>query len=579
MSSPPSTLGQYQIIREIARSNDIVYEAYDPLMNRRVAVKELMMPSGSTPQQKEDRISRFKREAQAAGTLNHPSIMTVYSFAEDAGHTFMAMEYLDGQSLRNELDARGTIPIDRSVEISIAVLSGLEHAHSKGVIHRDIKPDNVQILSNGQIKITDFGIARLTFQPNLTVDGQVFGTPSYMSPEQVVGREIDARSDIFSVGVMLYEMITGKKPFTGDSVVSTTYAIMNKDPDQPANISWPLWSVISRAVEKSPTMRWASASDMLQALQEAMDPSKGALPIIDPSMPPGYHPGSNPYAAASGPPPIASMYGGSQPASPAPYNPYSAPGPTANPYANQYTQQSPPSPLNFPYNPYQGAGGAYAPHTPGMPPPGTVPVYYPPPPRKPIFQPDQILFAKKLVIAVMLITALFALVFVVFQAISTELDRKDRSQEGRLSASQDAQAAQQDARNNRLPEAEAHYNDAISQNPNDPANFVSLGQMHLEKAKGYEADAQFDEAALLYSQVVDEFSKAANLETDSAALTNDQEQAVQAALAAGNIAVGKSTLSAEARRESLIAVDLAIPLAQNTELNQLTQVRDQLRQH
>src|SRR5580704_11717537 len=172
MNSPPTSLGQYQIIREIARSNDIVYEAYDPLMNRRVAVKELSMPSGSTSQQQDDRISRFKREAQAAGTLNHPNIMTVYSFAEDAGRTFMAMEYLDGQTLRNEIDTKGEIPIDRAVDIATSVLSGLEHAHTKGVIHRDIKPDNIQILSNGSVKITDFGIARLTFQPNLTVDGQ-----------------------------------------------------------------------------------------------------------------------------------------------------------------------------------------------------------------------------------------------------------------------------------------------------------------------------------------------------------------------------------------------------------------------
>src|SRR5215207_3214285 len=106
-NSPPTTLGKYQIIREIARSNDIVYEAYDPLMNRRVAVKELAVPGGSTPQQKEERISRFKREAQAAGTLNHPNIMTVFSFAEDAGRTFMAMEYLDGVTLRNEIDTKG----------------------------------------------------------------------------------------------------------------------------------------------------------------------------------------------------------------------------------------------------------------------------------------------------------------------------------------------------------------------------------------------------------------------------------------------------------------------------------------
>src|SRR3984957_15145407 len=261
MNSPPTTLGQYQIIREIARSNDIVYEAYDPLMNRRVAIKELSMPTGATSQQQDERVSRFRREAQAAGTLNHPNIMTVFTFAEDAGRTFMAMEYLDGGTLRNEIDTKGFIPVDRAVDIAIKILDGLGHAHSKGVIHRDIKPDNIQILSNGTIKITDFGIARLTFQPNLTMDGQVFGTPSYMSPEQVVGKEIDQRSDLFSVGVVLYEMIGGQKPFPGDSVVSITYAIMNTEPPQPAQADYALWQVISKALDKSPQVRFSSADD------------------------------------------------------------------------------------------------------------------------------------------------------------------------------------------------------------------------------------------------------------------------------------------------------------------------------
>jgi eukaryotic-like serine/threonine-protein kinase len=272
MSSQPTTLGQYQIIREIARSNDIVYEAYDSLMNRRVAIKELSMPGGSTPQQREDRISRFKREAQAAGTLNHPNIMTVFSFAEDNGRTFMAMEYLDGGTLRAEIDAKGALGTDRSVEIASAILDGLEHSHSKGVVHRDIKPDNIQLLSNGTVKITDFGIARLTFQPNLTMDGQVFGTPSYMSPEQVVGKDIDARSDIFSVGVVLYEMLAGQKPFTGDSVVSITYAIMNKDPVQPTGINWAMWEVVRKALDKTPSMRYSSAAEMKRAMVAAVAP-------------------------------------------------------------------------------------------------------------------------------------------------------------------------------------------------------------------------------------------------------------------------------------------------------------------
>ena len=386
MSSPPSTLGQYQIIREIARSNDIVYEAYDPLMNRRVAIKELSVPQGTTPQQQEDRINRFKREAQAAGTLNHANIMTVYSFAEDAGRTFMAMEYLDGCTLRNELDTKGSIPVDRAVEIATQLLEGLGHAHSKGVIQRDIKPDNIQILSNGQVKITDFGIARLTFQPNLTMDGQVFGTPSYMSPEQVVGKDIDARSDLFSVGVVLYEMVGGVKPFTGDSVVSITYAIMNKTPDAPASCPHPLWLVIQRVLDKTPHLRFGAAQDMIDAIREAMrpNPSPNYVPQTQTlgTIPPMFNPAMNPYGA---PPPVA------------------------------------PPPAVYSFNPYQ-PGGQNPPFIQGgppMPPPGTIPIYYPPPPRAPLMKPETVVFVKRLAVVFVLVGSIFALMFVIISALTS----------------------------------------------------------------------------------------------------------------------------------------------------------------
>jgi serine/threonine-protein kinase len=391
MSSPPTTLGQYQIIREIARSNDIVYEAYDPLMNRRVAIKELSMPAGATSPQKDERVSRFRREAQAAGTLNHPNIMTVFTFAEDAGRTFMAMEYLDGCSLRNELDTKGFLPVPRAIEIAMEVLQGLEHAHAKGVIHRDIKPDNVQILSNGSIKITDFGIARLTFQPNLTMDGQVFGTPSYMSPEQVVGKDIDARSDLFSLGVMLYEMISGQKPFAGDSVVSITYAIMNKEPQQPSQADWALWSVISKALEKTPSMRYGSAAEMLKALQGVLNPVSPLAPDPSPSMP---------YATTGVaiPPIVPPAYGGGAPVLNQPYNPYASqpapqavPGVYTQPYATTGATYVPPGAGNYGYNPYQPSPSAI----PGAPGGQQFPVYYPPPPRTPLLKPDQLVFVKR----------------------------------------------------------------------------------------------------------------------------------------------------------------------------------------
>jgi eukaryotic-like serine/threonine-protein kinase len=374
VSDSATTLGKYQIIREIARSNDIVYEAYDPLMNRRVALKELAMPGGLNAAQQEDRRNRFLREARAAGTLTHPNIVTVYEYGEEAGRHFIAMEFLDGHTLRNELDTHGFLPLDRAFEVGKSVLAALEFAHNGGVVHRDIKPENIQLMTDGRVKITDFGIARLTFEPNLTMDGQVFGTPSYMSPEQVVGREIDARSDLFSLGVVLYEMISGRKPFQGDSVVSITYAIMNNEPEQPQQANYAVWQVLQRAMDKSPALRYSSAKEMREALDEAERASKGQ--VLDPMH------GANPYSGTAMPP-VAGQ----------PYNPYgsqpsfqigNAP-PIGNPYVNM---PYPPAPTpNYPYNPYQAGPPGTGPTmgTPGFPP---VPVYYPPPPRPPLITPE-----------------------------------------------------------------------------------------------------------------------------------------------------------------------------------------------
>jgi serine/threonine-protein kinase len=423
MSSPPTTLGQYQIIREIARSNDIVYEAYDPLMNRRVAVKELAMPAGMTDAQKADRVSRFKREAQAAGTLNHANIMTVYSFAEEAGRIFMAMEYLDGHTLRNEIDTKGFIPIHRAIQVAIAVLEGLGHAHSKGVIHRDIKPDNIQILSNGEVKITDFGIARLTFQPNLTMDGQVFGTPSYMSPEQVVGREIDARSDLFSVGVVLYEMISGSKPFPGDSVVAITYAIMNKEPQQPTQATWSLWQVLTRALDKSPQLRYASAADMIEALRDAERQAQSGTMSATPNTATGsYSPYGN-YSPAPSPPPQVNPYSQAPSPYPTAYNPYQPQPPVVqqNPYGSYNA--------GHPQQGYQQQGypvqqSPYVP-MPTMAPPGPIPIYYPPPPRAPLLKPETIVFMRKTLIAALILGTLLAIIVVGLLAFVNTLQHGD----------------------------------------------------------------------------------------------------------------------------------------------------------
>ena len=511
--SPPTTLGKYQIIREIARSNDIVYEAYDPLMNRRVALKELSMPGGSTSQQKEDRVKRFLREARAAGSLAHPNIMTVYEVGQEGDRYFIAMEFLDGKTLRNELDTKGFLPPEKATEIAKAVLEGLEYAHTKGVIHRDIKPDNIQLLTSGAIKLTDFGIARLTFEPNLTMDGQVFGTPSYMSPEQVVGRDIDARSDLFSVGVVLYEMMSGSKPFPGDSVVTITYSIMNRNPDRPQQINWALWQVVEKALDKSPQLRHRSAREFIDAIDEAMRASTST--VLDPR--------ANTY---NQPPPqqLYGQYGQQTYNQPPPQqyqSPYNVPvQPTysgyqqQNPYANMPAVQQPYVPGIA--QPQQQQMSPIVPPAYGQP----VPVYYPPPPRKPLVIISA--QAKRTIANVILYTsALVAVAYLVFQLVNYATTYESNG--GVNGSRQPAQSPPKNralqwitngisAQNNHdYDTAEGAFKKAIAQAPDDPQGYRYLADLFVTKANE-SADNSHRESYL--SHAGDNYEQAAGVSPD-----------------------------------------------------------------
>ncbi len=258
--SSNTILGKYRIVREIARSNDIVYEALDPAMSRRVAVKELQLPPHLAGAQKRERIERFYREAKAAGTLSHRNIVTIHEVGQENDRHFLVMEYLEGQSLRDILQMQGALPTKETVEIALQLCDALGYAHSRGVVHRDVKPDNVHILPGGVIKLTDFGIARITAEPSITSQGQVFGTPSYMSPEQVASHSVDHRTDLFSLGITLYEMLAGRKPFVGDSVITITYNIMNIQPAMPAGLSPGMHAILQRALAKDPNMRYQNAA-------------------------------------------------------------------------------------------------------------------------------------------------------------------------------------------------------------------------------------------------------------------------------------------------------------------------------
>lgn len=278
MSSSTNTLGRYQIVREIGRSNDIVYEAIDPSINRRVALKELWIPPNVQGAQKRERIERFRREGKAAGRLSHPNIVTIYEVGQEGDRFFIAMEFLEGQTLRDALQSGGPLSIKTATDYMLQLCSALSYAHANGVIHRDIKPENAQVLPGGHIKLTDFGIARLMEEPSITQDGQVFGTPSYMSPEQVSGKSLDPRSDIFSLGVVLYEMVAGQKPFTGDSVVTITYNIMHMEPPAPPGAPPYIAGIVRKAMAKEPDMRYSTVDAMADDLREQKcgDPAFGS---------------------------------------------------------------------------------------------------------------------------------------------------------------------------------------------------------------------------------------------------------------------------------------------------------------
>jgi len=338
--SSTNTIGKYQIVREIARSNDVVYEAIDPSISRRVAVKELCIPPNLTGDDRRERIERFWREGKAAGRLSHPNIVTVFEVGKDGDRYFIAMELLEGQSLRDVLKARGALPIQDAVNYALQISEALSYAHRNGVIHRDIKPENVHVLPGGHIKITDFGIARLIGEASITQDGQVFGTPSYMSPEQVSGKSIDIRSDIFSLGVVLYEMVVGKKPFIGDTVVTITYNIMNLEAPTPAGVPPNVSTAIRKAMAKDPADRFSSADDMAEALSN--DSFSDPAHLLQPTgVTGGYGSPSRTYSAPGPPTTLQNQS----------YTPYGTPMPSpssggsAGPFSYQSTPVTPPKPI------------------------------------------------------------------------------------------------------------------------------------------------------------------------------------------------------------------------------------------
>jgi len=268
-------LGKYEILRELGRGGmGIVYKARDTRLGRIVALKELMIPQIIIGKERENLIERFHREAQAAANLSHPAIITVYDVGEENDHHYIAMEFLEGKSLKDYIASKTVLPFFVLIELFIKVCNALDLAHSKGVIHRDIKPDNIMITKEGGIKITDFGVARMSQGlSSMTSDGTMLGTLGYMSPEQLAdARMVDGRADIFSIGAVLYELYTQVSPFAGETVGSTILKILTQEPIPPRklnpNIPPELEQIILKALHKNPVFRYQTAKEVVLDLEK-----------------------------------------------------------------------------------------------------------------------------------------------------------------------------------------------------------------------------------------------------------------------------------------------------------------------
>jgi len=268
------TLGRYEIVKELGQgAMGTVYLGRDPSIQRQVAVKTLNYAEIAADELADVK-ARFFREAEAAGKLSHPNIVTIYDVGEDHDMAYIAMELLEGRDLTHCCQKDQLLPLKRVLNIISLVAEALGYAHEQEVVHRDIKPANIMLMKNDQVRVADFGIARV-ISSSKTHTGVIFGTPSYMSPEQVAGKKVDGRSDLFSLGIVFYEMLTGQRPFSGDSISALLYAVSNSEfvplkeiaPKTPSGCA----QIIERMLAKGVSKRYQSASQIIKDIRLCRD--------------------------------------------------------------------------------------------------------------------------------------------------------------------------------------------------------------------------------------------------------------------------------------------------------------------
>jgi eukaryotic-like serine/threonine-protein kinase len=296
-----TTIGRYQILEKLGQGGmGVVYRAFDTLLERVVALKVISTPIEDKREVRE----RFIREARAAGQLSHPNIITIHDLGEHEGQPYLAMELLDGEDLLSRMAHPERMSLRRKVELAADICSGLEFAHTRGLIHRDIKPANIFVTSGGTVKILDFGLARL-MTSELTGSNMMMGTLNYMAPEQIRGERVDHRADIFSVGVLMYELLSGRKAFAGDSFASTLFKILNEVPEPLLKIDPTLppdlVAVVERALSKPRDERYQNMGEMLRDLAVFRQFSFGDSPMSGRPISDRHRPPSDPARGGSGP--------------------------------------------------------------------------------------------------------------------------------------------------------------------------------------------------------------------------------------------------------------------------------------
>jgi serine/threonine protein kinase len=285
----PAKIGRYDVASEIGRgAMGVVYRAVDPMLERTVAIKTINM--ALDPGEMEHYEKRFTIEARAAGGLNHPNIVTIHDIGRSGDLAYMAMEFLEGRELKDLITGR-ELTADRALDIAAQVADGLAYAHQHEVVHRDIKPANIMILNDGRVKITDFGIARMRTADVRTQTGVVLGSPRYLSPEQVLGKRSDGRADIFSLGVIIYEMVSGQPPFNGIDVNSLMFQIVNFTPPPPSSVNTALPPmldlIVAKALAKSADERYAGIDELASDLRACRQQGLGGVvpPLIAATQP------------------------------------------------------------------------------------------------------------------------------------------------------------------------------------------------------------------------------------------------------------------------------------------------------